>query len=70
MPTHRSHSQRRRTFNAPCGARHGLLSGRPTPGRDFGEAGEGWLRFCYAASEDKLQEALARLGPVLGELGG
>lgn len=41
-----------------------------TPGRDFGEAGEGWLRFCYAASEDKLQEALARLGPVLGELGG
>ena len=41
-----------------------------TPGRDFGEAGEGWLRFCYAASEDKLRKALVRLGPVLGELGG
>jgi aspartate/methionine/tyrosine aminotransferase len=36
-----------------------------TPGADFGAAGEGWLRFCYAASEDALEEALARLGGVL-----
>jgi aspartate/methionine/tyrosine aminotransferase len=36
-----------------------------TPGVDFGAAGEGWMRFCYAASEDALAEALARLERVL-----
>jgi aspartate/methionine/tyrosine aminotransferase len=36
-----------------------------TPGIDFGAAGEGFLRFCYAASEDALREALARIGRVL-----
>ena len=36
-----------------------------TPGVDFGAAGEGFLRFCYANSEDALREALARIGPVL-----
>jgi (5-formylfuran-3-yl)methyl phosphate transaminase len=36
-----------------------------TPGVDFGAAGEGFLRFCYAASEDALREALARIGRVL-----
>jgi aspartate/methionine/tyrosine aminotransferase len=39
-----------------------------TPGIDFGTAGEGWLRFCYAASEADIDEALARLGPVLQTL--
>lgn len=39
-----------------------------TPGVDFGAAGEGFLRFCYAASEDAIAEALARMGPVLAEL--
>jgi aspartate/methionine/tyrosine aminotransferase len=39
-----------------------------TPGVDFGAAGEGFLRFCYAASEDAIEEALARMKPVLGEL--
>jgi len=37
-----------------------------TPGVDFGAAGEGFLRFCYAASEDVIAEAIARLGDVLG----
>jgi aspartate/methionine/tyrosine aminotransferase len=37
-----------------------------TPGVDFGAAGEGFLRFCYAASEDALREALARIGRALG----
>ena len=37
------------------------------PGVDFGEAGEGWLRFCSAASEASLHEALARLAQVLPE---
>lgn len=37
-----------------------------TPGADFGAAGEGHLRFCYAVSEATLREALARLGRVLG----
>ena len=39
-----------------------------TPGVDFGAAGEGWLRFCYAASEDAITEALARLARVLPDL--
>lgn len=36
-----------------------------TPGIDFGEAGEGFLRFCCAASESDLEEALERLGRAL-----
>ncbi|MBW2231383.1 MAG: pyridoxal phosphate-dependent aminotransferase [Deltaproteobacteria bacterium] len=39
-----------------------------TPGIDFGEAGEGMLRFCYATSEEAIDEGLARLGRVLPEL--
>ena len=35
------------------------------PGVDFGEAGEGWLRFCSAASEASIGEALERLGRAL-----
>jgi aspartate/methionine/tyrosine aminotransferase len=41
-----------------------------TPGIDFGAAGEGWLRFCYAASEASLAEAIERLGRVLPTLSG
>ena len=37
-----------------------------TPGIDFGAAGEGFLRFCYANSDDAIREALARMGRVLG----
>jgi aspartate/methionine/tyrosine aminotransferase len=40
-----------------------------TPGVDFGDAGEGWLRMCFAASEETLSQALERLGRVLPELG-
>jgi aspartate/methionine/tyrosine aminotransferase len=36
-----------------------------TPGVDFGAAGEGWLRFCYAASEATIEEAVERLAAVL-----
>ncbi len=39
-----------------------------TPGIDFGRAGEGWLRFCCAASDADLDEALKRLAAVLPEL--
>jgi aspartate/methionine/tyrosine aminotransferase len=38
------------------------------PGIDFGEAAQGWLRFCCAASEAALEEALERLGRVLPSL--
>jgi aspartate/methionine/tyrosine aminotransferase len=38
------------------------------PGVDFGAAGEGWLRFCYAASEATIEEALQRLARALSEL--
>ncbi len=36
-----------------------------TPAVDFGAAGEGWLRFCYAASDEALAEALERLRRAL-----
>ena len=36
-----------------------------TPGIDFGTAGEGFLRFCYAASESDLELALERIGRAL-----
>ena len=39
-----------------------------TPGVDFGAAGEGFLRFCYAVSEEAIREGLARLAPVLSEM--
>jgi aspartate/methionine/tyrosine aminotransferase len=39
-----------------------------TPGVDSGAAGEGFLRFCYAASEDAIDEALARMKPLLEEM--
>lgn len=38
------------------------------PGIDFGEAGEGWLRFSFAAHDDAIEEALARLERTLPEL--
>ncbi len=39
-----------------------------TPGSDFGEAGEGWLRFTYANSETAIEQALKRLGGALPRL--
>jgi aspartate/methionine/tyrosine aminotransferase len=36
-----------------------------TPGVDFGEAGEGMLRFCYANSEARIGDALTRLAGIL-----
>jgi aspartate/methionine/tyrosine aminotransferase len=39
-----------------------------TPGIDFGAAGEGFLRFSYAASEADLEEGLKRLARALPEL--
>jgi aspartate/methionine/tyrosine aminotransferase len=38
------------------------------PGVDFGQAGEGWLRFCCAASEEDIAEAIERIARVLPEL--
>ena len=37
-----------------------------TPGVDFGAAGEGFLRFSYAAADDTIRRALERLADVLG----
>jgi aspartate/methionine/tyrosine aminotransferase len=39
-----------------------------TPGVDFGEAGEGWLRFAYANSEAAIEVALERLAAALPAL--
>ncbi len=41
-----------------------------TPGVDFGEGGEGYLRFSYAASEERIQEGLARLEAYLARRSG
>ena len=38
------------------------------PGIDFGVAAEGWLRFCYAASDEVIDQALERLRDVLPRL--
>ncbi|MDR1377345.1 MAG: pyridoxal phosphate-dependent aminotransferase [Synergistaceae bacterium] len=38
------------------------------PGSAFGEAGEGFLRICFAVSEATLREALSRLSSILEEL--
>ncbi len=38
------------------------------PGIDFGEAGEGWLRFAYAKSEADIEVALERLATALPRL--
>jgi aspartate/methionine/tyrosine aminotransferase len=35
------------------------------PGSAFGEEGEGWLRWCFAASPDKIDDGLQRLGKFL-----
>ncbi|MGD8861940.1 MAG: pyridoxal phosphate-dependent aminotransferase [Myxococcales bacterium] len=37
------------------------------PGRDFGAAAEGHLRFCYATSEERIELGLRRLRAILGE---
>jgi aspartate/methionine/tyrosine aminotransferase len=61
-----------RAFGRDSVALAGLLLERAqvavTPGVDFGAAGEGFLRFCYAASEADLGLALQRLAPVLRSL--
>jgi aspartate/methionine/tyrosine aminotransferase len=36
-----------------------------TPGIDFGKNAEGYLRFCYTKSIERIEEALSRLGPFL-----
>ena len=38
------------------------------PGIDFGDSAEGMLRFCYAASDEDIEEALERLARVLPTL--
>ena len=38
-----------------------------TPGIDFGDGGEGYLRFSYAASVSDIEEGMRRLGEYLGK---
>jgi LL-diaminopimelate aminotransferase len=42
--------------------RTGVLA---TPGNGFGEAGEGYVRFALTASEDRIREAIERIGKTL-----
>jgi len=39
------------------------------PGTSFGDAGEGYLRLCFANSMENIEEALSRLEESLGRLG-
>ena len=39
-----------------------------TPGVDFGSRGEGFVRFSYANSPDKIREAVARMKVALARL--
>jgi aspartate/methionine/tyrosine aminotransferase len=39
------------------------------PGAAFGEGGEGWLRWCFAADQSRLDEGLARLRAYLARSG-
>ncbi len=39
-----------------------------TPGRAFGEAGEGHQRLSYAASRETITEGVRRIGEVVGSL--
>jgi aspartate/methionine/tyrosine aminotransferase len=36
------------------------------PGADFGNCGEGYIRMCYANSEDNIREGLKRIKAVMG----
>jgi (5-formylfuran-3-yl)methyl phosphate transaminase len=36
-----------------------------TPGVDFGQNAEGYLRFAYANSLERIEEAISRLDPFL-----
>jgi aspartate/methionine/tyrosine aminotransferase len=38
-----------------------------TPGVDFGRNAEGYLRFSYAQSIERIHEAMVRLGRFLSE---
>jgi aspartate/methionine/tyrosine aminotransferase len=38
-----------------------------TPGVDFGRNAEGYLRFSYAQSLERIEEAMARIGRFLSE---
>ena len=40
---------------------------RRTPGSAFGPEGNGFVRWCFAASEDRLAEGVARLSRFLGK---
>lgn len=44
------------TFNLLNEAKVGVCSGR-----DFGESGEGYIRMCYATSEDEISEGIRRI---------
>jgi aminotransferase len=37
-------------------------------GSDFGRGGEGYLRLCFAASQEVIRAALARMGQALARL--
>ncbi len=40
-----------------------------TPGVDFGSGGEGFLRFSYATSEERIREGLRRIARYLDTVG-
>jgi (5-formylfuran-3-yl)methyl phosphate transaminase len=61
---HLDADSKRLAFDLLARARVGV-----TPGVDFGEGGEGFLRFSYAASEARIREGLARIKAYLDARG-
>jgi aspartate/methionine/tyrosine aminotransferase len=61
---HLDADSKRLAFDLLARARVGV-----TPGVDFGEGGEGFLRFSYAASEARIREGLARIKAYLDTRG-
>lgn len=57
---HLDHDSKRLAFDILNKAKVGV-----SPGIDFGENAEGFIRFCYAASIDRIEEALHRLRAYL-----
>lgn len=59
---HLDHDSKRLAFDILARARVGVC-----PGIDFGSNAEGYIRFCYAASIERIDEALRRLRVYLDE---
>ncbi len=62
---HRGNARQPGAFCKELAGRHGLGL---APGAAFGPEGEGFVRWCYAASDERLGEGAARLEGALRQM--